>query len=49
MFDRYRTPTYIQAGHKPFIIAAMIVAGKFDNPAALLKDLAKRNLQRVQH
>ena len=48
VFDRYRIPTYIQAGHKPFIIAAMIVAGKFDNPAALLKDLAKRNIQRVQ-
>ena len=47
VFDRYRTPTYIQAGYKPFIIAAMIFAGKFENPAALLQDLAQRNLKRV--
>jgi len=47
VFDRYRTPTYIQAGYKPFIIAAMIFAGKFENPASLLQDLAQRNLKRV--
>ncbi len=47
VFDRYRTPTYIQAGYKPYIIAAMIFAAKFDNPAALFQDLIQRDLKRV--
>jgi len=48
VFDRYRTPTYIQAGYKPYIIAAMIFAGKFNNPAGLLQEMARNNQQRVQ-
>ena len=48
VFDRYRTPTYIQAGYKPYIIAAMIFAGKFKNPAGLLQEMARNNQPRVQ-
>ena len=47
VFDRYRTPTFIQAGYKPFIIAAMILAGKFEKPAALLQKLVQLNSRRV--
>ncbi|HWR12327.1 MAG TPA: knotted carbamoyltransferase YgeW [Rectinemataceae bacterium] len=37
VFDRYRDDTYREASYKPYIIAAMIVLGKFKDPAALLK------------
>jgi hypothetical protein len=33
VFEKYRIKTYIEAGYKPYIIAAMIMAGKFRNPA----------------
>ena len=29
VFDRYRDDTYLEASFKPYIIAAMIVLGKF--------------------
>ena len=36
VFDRYRDPLYIQAGYKPYIIAAMILLARFADPAAKL-------------
>ena len=36
IFERYRIETYKQAGWKPYIIAAMIFAGKFQNPGNTL-------------
>jgi len=39
VFERYRIPQYIQAGYKPFIIAAMIFLSKFKNPAEKLSEL----------
>ena len=45
--DRYRTPLYKEASFKPYIIAAMIVLAKFENPAELLKKLEDRNVPRV--
>ena len=47
VFDRYRTPLYKEASFKPYIIAAMIVLAKFENPAELLKKLEDRNVPRV--
>ncbi|MBZ5496616.1 MAG: knotted carbamoyltransferase YgeW [Acidobacteriia bacterium] len=53
VFDRYRIETYREAGFKPFIIAAMILAGRFDDPAVVLKGLAakkeKRRRLRLEH
>ena len=43
VFDRYRDDTYREASYKPYIIAAMIVLGKFKNPADVLKSLIDRN------
>lgn len=40
VFARYRTATYREAGFKPFIIAAMILAGRFPEPAEVLQKLA---------
>jgi knotted carbamoyltransferase YgeW len=47
VFDRYRDPLYRQAGYKPYVIAAMILAGRFADPAALLRGLADRAAPRV--
>ncbi len=39
VFDRYRIPTYKEAGHKPYIIAAMMLTSKYQDPAKVLEDL----------
>jgi knotted carbamoyltransferase YgeW len=40
VFDRFRVPLYRQAGWKPYVIAAMILAAKFPDPVARLARLA---------
>jgi knotted carbamoyltransferase YgeW len=47
VFDRYRVPLYKQAGHKPYIIAAMIFLSKIKRPQETLADLAARNTPRM--
>ena len=37
VFDRYRIATYREAGHKPFVIAAMILLTRFANPVDVLR------------
>jgi knotted carbamoyltransferase YgeW len=39
VFERARIETYRQAGHKPFIIAALILATRLHHPAAALRRL----------
>ncbi len=39
VFERYRLTTYREAGHKPFIIAAMILLTRVENPATVLRNL----------
>lgn len=46
VFDRYRDPLYKQASYKPYVIAAMIFLSKFQDPAAVLQQLAERGQQR---
>jgi len=46
VFERYRIPTYVEAGFKPYIIAAMMFANKFDNPGQMLEQLLGRGKQR---
>jgi knotted carbamoyltransferase YgeW len=46
VFDRYRVPLYKQAGHKPYIIAAMIFLSKAKDAAAMLETLKKRGENR---
>ena len=36
VFDQYRIATYKEAGWKPYIIAAMILARRFADPAQVL-------------
>lgn len=47
IFDRYRIETYKEAGWKPYAIAAMILAGKFENPAKVLQEILDKNSKRV--
>lgn len=47
VFDRYRDDTYREASWKPYIIAAMILLGKFQDPAQVLAGLVERNRKRV--
>ena len=46
VFERYRLQTYREAGHKPFVIAAMILATRFKEPAAVLRQCLQRNESR---
>ncbi len=47
VFEKYRIPTYIEAGFKPYIIAAMMFSNRFENPAETLEMLLQRNRKRV--
>jgi knotted carbamoyltransferase YgeW len=42
VFDRYRIPTYRQAGFKPFVIAALIFLTRMGEPVKKLETLVKR-------
>ncbi|MDO5100927.1 MAG: knotted carbamoyltransferase YgeW [Eubacteriales bacterium] len=47
VFDRYRVPLYKEASFKPYVIAAMIMLSKFENPAELLKKLEEQGKPRI--
>jgi len=47
VFEKYRLLTYKEAGYKPYIIAAMMFANRFENPSKVLSDLLLRNRERV--
>ena len=38
VFDHYRLATYREAGHKPYVIAAMILLTRFADPVAVLRN-----------
>jgi len=46
-FERYRIETYREAGFKPYVIAAMMLTNRFENPAEILADIIKQNRRRV--
>lgn len=47
VFEHYRIKTYREAGYKPYIIAAMMLANRFSNPSDILLTLFERNNKRV--
>ncbi len=47
VFERYRVPLYNEAGHKPYIIAAMIFLAQAKDPAAALRALQKAGQNRM--
>ncbi len=46
VFEKYRKDTYIEAGYKPYIIAAMIIANKFKEPGRILDGFIKKGASR---
>ncbi len=46
VFDRYRNDTYSEAGHKPFVIAAMMLLCRIEKPADVLAALARPRVPR---
>ncbi len=42
VFERARLDTYREASHKPFVIAAMILATRFADPAGALAAAVER-------
>ena len=48
VFEQYKVETYVEAGYKPYIIAAMIFNSKFEDAAALLKGILKDSKERVK-
>lgn len=47
VFERYRIRTYLEAGFKPYIIAAMMFTNRFEKPAEVLNAILDRNRKRV--
>jgi knotted carbamoyltransferase YgeW len=47
VFEKYRIDTYIEAGYKPYIIAAMIFTSHFKDPAKILKALHDNSAKRI--
>ena len=47
VFDRYRVAVYREASYKPYIIAAMIMLGKVNNPADNLRRLLAKGAPRI--
>jgi ornithine carbamoyltransferase len=46
VFDRYRLNTYKEASYKPFVIAAMILLTRFEEPAEVLRACMERKTHR---
>ncbi|MFW5878283.1 MAG: knotted carbamoyltransferase YgeW, partial [Myxococcota bacterium] len=47
VFEKYRVAQYQEAGYKPYIIAAMILTSRFEDPAGLLRKLFERGERRT--
>ncbi len=46
VFDRFRVPTYREAGYKPYVIAAMILLARVRRPTEALEALLRRKSPR---
>ncbi len=47
VFEKYRIPTYVEAGFKPYIIAAMMFTNRFENTPEVLSKMLNDNRKRV--
>jgi knotted carbamoyltransferase YgeW len=48
VFERFRLATYREAGYKPYVIAAMMLLAKVEEPAEVLGELLRRGRKRMQ-
>lgn len=49
VFEKHRIKTYQEAGYKPYVIAAMMFANRFENPAAVLQRIFEDGNKRVKY
>lgn len=47
VFEKYKVETYIEAGYKPYIIAAMILNSKFNDVTSILSNLLINSKKRI--
>ena len=47
VFERYRIPTYKEAGYKPYVIAAMMLTNRMQDVVGTIADLMKFPMERV--
>ncbi len=47
VFETHRLQTYMEAGYKPYIIAAMMLSYRYKSPANVLRTIVERNQTRV--
>jgi ornithine carbamoyltransferase len=47
VFERYRIPTYIEAGFKPYVIAAVMLASRIEDPVKVLRTMKRRATPRA--
>jgi knotted carbamoyltransferase YgeW len=47
VFEKYRIRTYLEAGYKPYVIAAMMFTQRFERPAEILESILDRDKCRV--
>lgn len=48
VFESHRLDTYQEAGYKPYIIAAMMFANRFEDPAEMLMKLVRKASKRME-
>jgi knotted carbamoyltransferase YgeW len=48
VFEKFRLQTYTEAGYKPYIIAAMMLANRSKDPAYLLSEIYENGSRRVR-
>jgi knotted carbamoyltransferase YgeW len=47
VFEKHRIKTYIEAGYKPYIIAAMMLANRFNDPADIMAAIVQNAKKRI--
>ena len=47
VFEKYRIPTYKEAGYKPYVIAAMMLTNRMSNVVGTIADLMQYPMERV--
>lgn len=49
IFEKYRIKTYLEAGYKPYIIAAMMFTQQFENPGVVLQNIIQNKNSRIKY
>lgn len=49
VFEKYRIKTYLEAGYKPYIIAAMMFTQQFENPLKVLQNILEKKNPRIKY